>query len=149
MRTLSESTTSTTIDIRQLINDGRWQSRVGSILDIIAILKDIDDRRHFIHTQAIRANMLDVAVNLLRIHEETEGLARDIDKAKGRLNRLYEVSVQDIYNDYQETDDDMGNGKNTHQKVRIQTRRPRKAKKARRVFRGGNHRKKATVSQSK
>lgn len=114
----------------------------------MAILKDIEDSKHFIHIQALRANPLDVAVNLLRIHEETQGMEVGIQKMRDRLYRLYETALQDIYKDYQETDDDM-NGKNAHQKVKIQTRRPRKAKKARRVFRGGNHRKKATVSQSK
>ena len=132
-------TESTTINTRQLINDKRWQSRVGSILDIVAILKDIEDRKQFINTHAIRANPLDVAVNLLRIHEEAEGMAGDIEKIRARLYRLYEVSVQDIYRDWEqkETDTVNVNDKNSKQKVRLKLRKD-KQRKPRRMFRGGN-----------
>lgn len=134
--------TASTINIRQLINDNRWQSRVGSILDIIAILKDIEVRKQFINTHAIRANPLDVAVNLLRIHEEAEGMTRDIDKIKAHLYRLYEVSVQDIYHDWEEketeNDEEMKNGKNNHQAVKLPKPRNNKRRKGlRRMFRGG------------
>lgn len=134
MRTLTESTT---INTRQLINDKRWQSRVGSILDIIAILKDIESRKQFINTHATRANPLDVAVNLLRIHEEAEGMTRDIDKIKTHLYRLYEVSVQDIYHDWEEKDEEMKNGRNNHQVVKLPKPRNNKRRKGlRRMFRG-------------
>lgn len=132
-------TESTTTNIRQLINDKRWQSRVGSILDIIAIIKDIEQRKQFINTHAIRANPLDVAVNLLRIHEEAEGMTGDIDKIRDRLHRLYEVSIQDIYHDWEEkeTEDVNGNGKNSKQKVRLKVQKV-KRRRLRRMFRGGN-----------
>jgi hypothetical protein len=145
VKTLNEST----INVRQLINDRRFQTHVGSILDIIALLKDLEDHLKFIDTQACRANPLDVAVNLRRIHEEANGSSLAIEKMRRRLYKLYEVSLQDIYSDHQQEDEEMNNGKkNDHQQVTLRLKRNGKLRR-RRVFRGGGRKKASETAASR
>lgn len=112
--------------------DTRWMTRVQRIMEAQGILWSIERKRHFIDAHATHPNILEVAVNLKRIHEEATEMAYELARIKEFLIQFRVHTEEDIYRYWEEREsgDQMGSGNGSGQRVKLpkntkSKRRPR------------------------